>query len=55
MSNNNSAIKMSTCTNYLGQVHNKIFNKPKHRQVKIFQKLHILSLSHNNTMSCRNN
>ena len=55
MSNNNSPIKMSTYTNYLGQVHNKIFDKTLRRQVKIFKKHHILSLSHNNTMSCTSN
>ena len=55
MSNNNSPIKMSTCTNCLGQVYNKIFNKTSHKQVKVFKKHHILLLSHNNTMSCTSN
>ena len=30
---------MSTYTNYLGQVHNKVFNKTSHRQVKIFKNI----------------
>ena len=55
MSNNNSPIKMSTYTDYLGQVQNKIYNKTSHRQVKISKKHHILSLSHNKTMSCTTN
>ena len=55
MSNNNSPIKMSTCTNYLGQVYNKIFNKTSHKQVKVFKKHYIQLLSHNNTMSCTSN
>ena len=54
-SNNNSPIKMSTCTNYLGQVRNKIFDKTSHMQVKIFKKHHKLSLSHNNNMPCTSN
>ena len=49
MSNNNSSIKMSTYTNSLGQVHNKIFNKTSHGHVKIFKKHHILALPHSNT------
>ena len=55
MSNNNSPIKMSTHTNYLDQVHNKIFDKTSHRQVKVFKKYDILSLSHNNTVSYTSN
>ena len=39
MSNNNNLIKMSTYTNYLGQVHNYNFNKTSHRQVKIFKNI----------------
>ena len=37
MSNNNSPIKIRTYTNYLGQVHNKIFDKTSHGQVKILK------------------
>ena len=35
---------MSIYKNYLGQVQDKIFDKTSHRQVKILNKLHILSL-----------
>ena len=55
MSNNNSSIKMSIYTSYVGQAHNKIFDKTSHRQVKKFKEHHILPLSHNNTMSCTSN
>ena len=46
---------MSTYTNYLGQVRNKIFEKTSQRQLKVFKNRHILSLSHNNTMPCTSN
>ena len=46
---------MSTYTNYLGQVRNKIFEKTSQRQLKVFKNRHILSLSHNNTMTCTSN
>ena len=44
MLNNSSPIKMSIYKNYLGQVQDKVFDKTSHRQVKILNKLHILSL-----------
>ena len=51
MSNNNSPIKMSTCTNCLGQVYNKIFNKTSHKQVKYSKNItycyyHTITLCH---------
>ena len=46
---------MSTYTNYLGQVRNKIFEKTSKRQLKILKNHHILSSSQINTMSCTSN
>ena len=34
MSNKNSPIKISTYTNYLGQFHNKVFDKTSNRHIK---------------------
>ena len=35
---NTGLTKMSTYTNYLGQVHNKIFNKTSHTVIMLFSK-----------------
>ena len=55
MSNNNSPTKMSTYKLSRSGKQQIFFNKTSHRQVKIFKKHHILSLPHNNTMSCTSN
>ena len=51
MSNKNSPAKMSTYTNYLGQILNKTFNKATQRQVNICKNItychyHTITLCH---------